>query len=364
MTKSHLFHLAAATALAVAGLASCNKEGGAPDPMDGEIRFGLDSKSIFGVETSETKATAVELSSFSSFNVTATKGTAGSEERIGAANNFENIAYSTGDSPVTTSSVFTGTATHKFWPLTDQNYHFYASNLQMNSVAESGISDVTVTVANNNTDLVTAYRPYASADYKQRNALTFNHAYARLSTVTVTANDATVANNYTISNVTVWLINAKTHGTVSIMGVADQASRESGDAWSAKLPVDVAWSSGNTPGAAGTQLYTNAGSIAPGASHTGSDNDLYLVPGDYTLACSWTASKDDYTQTYTCVASSVPVHLTGGKVNSITTTLSGNATEVEFTVSVAAWGNNSVPASFPVAITPPPLIFRSLILRK
>lgn len=357
MVKFHSFILLAAAAVVAVGVGSCNKDATTPEPLEGEICFGLDSKSIFGVETSETKATSVELSSFSSFNVTATKGTAGSEERIGAANNFENIAFSTSDDPVTASSVFAGTSTHKFWPLTDQNYHFYASNLPMNSVAASGIADVTVTVANNNTDLVTAYRPYASADYKQRNTLAFNHAYARLSTVTVTANDATVANNYTISNVTVWLINAKTHGTVSIKGVANQASRESGDAWSAKLPVDVAWSSGNTPGAAGTQLYTNAGSIAPGASHTGSDNDLYLVPGDYTLACSWTASKDDYTQAYTCVASSAPVHLTGGKINSITTTLSGNATEVEFTVSVAAWGSNSVPASFPVAITPPHLIF-------
>lgn len=291
-----------------------------PDPAD-RISFSLNQPEAFGVVFPGTRATAA--TALTSFKAAATTGAAGSETTA-----WNNVTF-TGDGAETPT--YTG---GKYWPYTDPGYHFYAV-----SVAEGADSAPALAFAAGGTtvttdgtkDVVCAYLPYADGSYKVKNHLNFAHIYARLSTVTVNASAS-----YAISNVTVSLVNAKTGGTYNLR---TGSSRTDGTGWSALTPA----AAGDTP------LYTYAGPIAAGSQHTGADNDLYVVPGTYSLKATWTASWDDYTQTFTDVVSTGTIDLVGGSVNAVACTLTGNATELTFSVSLSPWGSNSIAGvTFPV----------------
>lgn len=331
-------------------LAACTKpleliSYGETEPLsDEKVFFSITEDSEFFVDTlsegyQPTKV--VTAMSLPSFKAACTKGAPGSEH----TSVWNNVAFTDNG-----SGTFLG---GQYWPHSDQGYNFYAVAATAVSDAASGPAlaaqapamtfspgGTTITTTGGTQDVVCAYIPYKSgtigapetekAIYKTRNGLTFEHIYSRVSTVTVNT-DAL----YRVYNVTVWLVNAKTGGTYNLR---TGKNRTDGTGWSSLTPTTDA----------DTQIYRNSGSIAVSSSHVGDNNNYYVVPGSYYLKASWTATIDDplttdpYIQTYSGVVSTTPVSLQGGKVNALSVTLSGNATELTFSVSVLPWTYNEV----------------------
>lgn len=279
------------SAVALASLASCKKDVLADVvPAVDEVAFTVAGEGIIST-TVETRASVVE--SLSSFNVGAVTGTAGSSETE---------AW---------NAVFSGGPTYtggKFWPSSNPNYTFYASN----STLTASRTGYTVS-ASNSTDVVCAYLP--NPGFKTTNKLVFEHVFARLGDVTVTA-----AENYSLSGISI-TITPKTGGTYNLFS---GAGKTDGTGWSST-------SNGSATGIA---------NATPGTK----SNDIYLVPGTYTLTASWTATRGDSVQQFT--GKTQTVSLVGGKVNRLTTTLGGSASEIEFTVEVTPWGEVTVPVNF------------------
>lgn len=279
-------------------LAACNKQGLADSGTMEEIAFTVDGMSI-DAEVA-TKATAVTASDLTSFAVNCVTGSAGSDVQA-----WSNVTFTKDN------TVWKG---DKWWPLSNPSYRFYATypdTYTMTYVA--GGPTIAASTAH---DIVCAYA--SAPTYKSSNALAFTHIFARVKNMTVQA-----ADGYTITGITI-NITPKTGGTYNLYTGSGQTD---GTGWSA-----------TTSGSA-----TNIANATPGTK----TNDLYLVPGSYTLTASWTATKDNYTQTFT--GKTVNVNLVAGKTNNITANLTGNGTEIVFSVSVAAWADNAVAAgAFPV----------------
>ena len=210
-----------------------------------------------------------------------------------------------------TSTNFTGTSGGtfsggKYWTRTEPSggYHFYASN-----IGNSFSSNNCTVSASTDTDVVCAY--IASAAFKGSNTLTFNHIFARIGTVSVTA-----ASTYTVSGVTV-KITPKTSGTYNI---------RTGNGYS----DGTGWVSAYNGSETTLSLSSN--------------NALYLIPGTYYLTVTYTLTKGDWTHEYTKTAT---VSLQAGVTNNISmTTPTGSAVEIIATVSLSAWGTNNISGSF------------------
>lgn len=250
-----------------------------------EIEFRMDSGS-FEAEV-ETKATAV--TALSSFNVHCFTGTPGSAETP-----VFNVGFSG-------STSYTGT-TKQFWPSTDPGYHFYASNA---TITPAG-GGATISAANS-TDIVVA--KCMSPTYKQSNTLTFNHIFARVGEVTVTApNDGSAVSNLSIT------FTPKTGGTYLI---------NSGT-----------WSSASNGSAV----------VLANATGVNASKDTYCVPGAYTLNASYTLTKGAYSKNFT---KSANVTLPVGKISAISTTLpNSDVSEITFSVTVENWGTNTINTSW------------------
>lgn len=222
-------------------------------------------------------------------------------------------------SPVWANTLFTKTGGNaywnedKWWPLVDGSYRFYA--VYPTSYEMTHAAGGPTIAASNAHDIIAAYA--ASPTYKATNTLSFEHIFARLGSVTVSEVDG-----YTISGVTISIV-PKVSGTYNLLSGAGQTD---GTGWSA----------------------TSDGAAATIANAVGANsNDIYLVPGTYTLTASWTATKGEYTQSFSGMT--VDVALVGGKTNNITAGLTGDATEIRFDVSVTPWVSQSVDAgTFPV----------------
>ena len=302
MKKNLLVLLAVPALLAV--MASCNKNepvsgatGDVETPAD-ETGF---SPILLGAEGAglsasvETKATAV--TSLSSFYASATTGSAGSESSV-----WNSVTF-------TKDGATTDYKGDKWWPNSNPSYHFYASNAAITFAAAGS-----TVAATNATDVICAYM--ASPSYKAKNTLTFEHVFARLGDVEVSA-----ADGYTISGVSI-TVTPKTGGTFNMR---TGAGKTDGTGWSSLTTGTVTAIANATPGT--------------------KSNDIYLVPGTYTLTASWTATRGGYTEDIAGMTADVV--LTGGKVNKITTTLGGNAEEVVFGVSINPWGAATTDVEFP-----------------
>lgn len=265
---------------------------------------------VFGAETpeilldAESKATsgATEVTSLSSFKVTCVTGAAGAESV-----RWENQSFS-GSSSFTCSG--------RYWPHVqptgNDTFKFYATNASANlSFAAAGTS----VNATNNQDVVCAY--LSSSTWKgtaAQNKLTFGHIFGRLGSVKVTA-----ASGYTLSNVSV-TITPNTSGTYNLR--------------------TGTWSSmSNT-----SYTVASATSIASGANAT-TDNNIYVIPGSYTIRATWTATMGDYTHTFSAVASKAAIPFTAGKVTTLNMTLGGSATQIAFSYSITAWDTSSAATS-------------------
>ena len=291
MKKSFILSLI----LAVPVVLSCQKGADGPFvPADGRIRFDAGGPAILSEVT--TRASVVNATSLNSsgFNVTATTGSAGSESLV---TGFSSVAFTKG-----TTYFESG----KWWPSSNPSYHFYGANATITFNAAGS-----TVAASNSTDFVCAYMP--SPTYLEPNTLSFEHIFARIGDVTVTAVDG-----YTITGVSV-SVTPKVSGTYNIRTGAGQSD---GTGWSST-------SNGSATGIA---------NATPGTK----SNDVWLVPGTYELTISWTAAKDDYTYTFT--NRTINVALQAGKVNSISLGLTGDANKIQFSVSVADWGANAIDA--------------------
>lgn len=227
------------------------------------------------------------VSSMSSFNVLAATGPAGSQ-----SNYWGSSATATKSGDV----YYTG----KYWARTNPSITaFYASNAAMTFNA----AGPTVTV-DSGTDVVCAY--LANPTFNDRNSLAFNHILARIGTVTINTQSG-----YTISGISATLQGKVTSGTYNIRT----------GAWSGK-------------GAGSNQALA--------ISTSGSANDIWLVPGTYTFAVTYTLTKGDYTETFN---KSCSVTLVAGCTNNITTTaVGGNAGDITISVSIAAWSGSDIDA--------------------
>lgn len=269
---------------------SCTKNNSI-EPVDTKlapVSF-LTSNAAVSVETKATEVTGTTLET-SGFKVSATTGSAGSESAA-----WTNIAFTK------TGSTWTG---DKYWPDSNPSYHFYASNINLSHT----VSGATVS-ASNDVDVVCAYM--ATPTYKDDNTLTFEHVFARIGSMTVSA-----ASGYTISGVCI-RITPRVSGTYNLLS---GAGRTDGTGWS-----------GTSTGSA--QELANS---TPGTK----SNDVYLVPGRYTLTATWTATRGDYTKTFTGMT--YDVDIVGGKVNTIAATLGGLAQEIRFSVIVSPWASNLI----------------------
>lgn len=183
----------------------------------------------------ETKATATEVTSISTFNLVCTTGSAGSESKTWELSG-------------------TGTSTGKYWPSSNPSYHFYASNAALIFNA----AGCTV-AASNTTDVVVCYK--ASPTYASSNALAFTHIFGRIGDVTVQAGDGFSSSDITNVSVTV---TPNTGGTYNLR--------------------TGAWSSVS----AGSS--TSIANSTPGTK----SNGLYMVPGSYTISASWKCKGTSY----------------------------------------------------------------------
>lgn len=294
MSLKQLSIVCGITAALAAATASCQhilvpeQDGTSAD----EIVFAA-SGSAFDAQV-DTKAS--EVTSLTSFKAAAITGAPGSE--TAAWNN----ATFTGDGN------YTG---HKSWPASNPSYSFYATN--RSGAAPMTFSDGQMTIsATNAQDILCAYLPAASVAYKARNTLHFEHIFARLCNVVVQAESG-----YTISSVNI-VITPRTGGTYNLTEGAGASD-------------DTGWSS----------LVT--GDPVTVASSTGTNtNDIYLVPGTYTVSASWTASQPGGSS-ISYSGKTVDVVITRSKRNTITATLGG---EFVFGVTIEDFVDNEVPIYF------------------
>lgn len=167
-TNIVLIALTVALSAMVSGCEKCEKD--VVDPYNNiQVPVYSDPEIEFTVAdtTSQTKA-ITPVTSLSSFYVTATTGSAGSE-----TSGFVNEEFSQNGSSYKGS---------KLWPSTNPGYHFYASNVQMTN----NQAGQTVKITTIDTDVVCAY--LASPTFKETNALTFDHILARVGTLAVSLN--------------------------------------------------------------------------------------------------------------------------------------------------------------------------------
>ena len=289
--NSFIFLLALAAAFV-----SCNKEMSIEEPSSSEIRFAAEN-AFFTVEAQTKASTGTsEVTSLGSFKVAATTGAAGSE-----SSTWNNVSFSgSGD--------YTG---GKTWPASNPSYNFYATNRSGDAPMTFNASGTTIS-ATNTQDVVCAYLPSESVTYKAKNTLSFEHIFARISTVTVAQESG-----YTVSSVNI-KITPKTGGTYNLRtgtGATDATG----------------WSSLTT------------GEAVTIASATGTNsNDVWLVPGTYTITAGWVASQAGGSSV-TYSGKTADVVITRGKRNAITATLGG---EMVFGVSIEEFDDIEVPLSF------------------
>lgn len=293
--KSLLFLLLAGTALA----AACEKNAGPlPAVTSREITFGLSGDG----DTFTKGADPVTLDNLGTLYVSAITDS-------GYA--FQNAEF-TDDGEGTWKG-------GKYWPVTNPFYSFAASNISMEGDSTHPYVDV-----NTGTDVVADY--LATPVFQAENALQLQHIFAQVATVTMKAPDG-----YTVTDVKLWLRPVE-QGRYYL--------------------DDRTWDPG-TPADEDVYIFGSADAgvdLGTGGSYSSEDNDLWLVPGDYTVTATYTISKDAFSGTKTATAT---VSFAQGYNNHIglegdapNIPLPGDIHELTLTVSVSDWDEQYVTASF------------------
>ena len=245
-----------------------------------QICFSIDGS--IGFSSNLTKTVEADISNLDDgFNVSCVKGTPGSDVSVWNSTKFTK-----------NGSSFSG---GRIWPDSDESYRFFA--VWPSSYAITFSASGSTISASSSDDVVVAY--CSSSSFGEENLLTFNHIFSRIGNVSVSALDG-----YTLSNVCATIVPVVS-GTYNIYS----------GAWSNKI-------SG--------QERTIVSSV--GAAQV---NNIYLVPGDYKIFVTWTASRSSYTETFTDVP--VRVSLVSGNKNNISLNLGGNLNSVFVGVSLMDW---------------------------
>lgn len=297
--------------IAAAALVACNKQlddNVAPAGETAEIVFTMPSE--FGFATRATEVTTADVNTI---YVNATTG-------------------SSSETAVFTSSTFTKSGNDwkggKFWPETDPGYHFYVANVALTHTS----SGATVSPSNANTDIVVDY--VASPTHKQKTNVVLEHIFAQVGTVSMKA-----PAGYAVTNM-----------KVSLTPIVGGTYNLKSDAWTSRGSAQSAvYILGNNN--SGVTISTESNN----STYTGTDNNLWLVPGSYVLTASYTISKGEYSKNIT--GKTCTVTLVQGKNNNIGPTVSGNVdqpnipepddiAEITFGVTVTPWGDQHVDANF------------------
>lgn len=174
-----------------------------------------------------------------------------------------------------------------FWPVDGGiGWQFDCANVPLTWTTGGYEVDV-----DNDTDLLVCHMPYP--ERKVKNTLVFEHAFARIDDVVITAEAG-----YTLSGVTLYF----TPVISGTFNLKEGYGAHDGTGWS--------WS---TPGDLGSE--TNIAPSGAGTSHP----DLLLVPGHYLMRAGWTASDGVDSVSYSDMV--VEVDITGGVNNVISMTL-------------------------------------------
>lgn len=279
----------------VAGLVSCNKsEPTAFRPEDEatgeEIVLNLegDLDVNIGVDTKATAVTSVPSTLY--WGATTTSGST------------ESVKWSAASATVSSNKIATG----KYQTASATSYNYYvASPSNTTNIMTIG-NPTTLAVPNNSYDIVAGR---LASNNTTSPSVALGHIFARTGSFTF-ANYS----GYTVSNVSYTIVGKSTiNGTAGTYNMTTSA-------WTA----------------ASTKL-TSATAI------TGS-SDMYLIPGTYTISCTFTLTKGDFTNTYTRTCDAV---LAQGKINNFTVTCSLDpAVQIQISVSLTAWANNAVALSF------------------
>lgn len=301
-------YLSIICALALAFVA-CNKQetsSYAPAELNDEIVFTM---------AATRGADPVTTENLGDLYVSATTGSS-SEAQV---NGFTNVTFSK------TNNEWKG---GKYWPETDPGYHFYLSNSQLTYAA----GGATISPSNANSDIVTAY--VASPTHRAKTNVELGHIFAQVGTVSMKAPAGWAVTNMKVS------LQPVVSGTFN---VKSNTWTNRGNAQSAVYILGTASN--------GVQISTEANN----ATYTGSDNDLWLLPGSYVLTASYTISKGDYSKVVNGV--SCTVQLVQGRNNNIGPVVSGGVeqpnitppgdiAEIVFGVTVTPWSDNHVNANF------------------
>ena len=298
---------------ALLALVSCNKQASVePVAVGGgevaEIQFAMG-----GEFTAATKAVTDETN-LTSIYVTATKGSGDTEV-------FANHEFQKAGSGA--NALWKG-VTAKFWPDEDQGYHFAAANVQL--------TGFTVSPTGTDTDIIYDY--LASPTPKATNAFQMEHIFARVGTVKMLAPEGC-----TVSGMTVTL-------QPIVAGTFNVKTEAWGDLGSALAATSILPKAGSNPATAA--IATAGGSVIS------ANNDLWLVPGSYTLTANYTITKGDFTKEYTKTCT---IALQRGKINNIGPVVEGgdeipnipqpeDASEIQFTVTIVPWDSVDVGAQF------------------
>lgn len=263
------------------GVLSCSKEISDKNlPSGSEIVLSLGGLDV-NVETAPagTKATPVTSLASTTLYWGATMG--GNAE--GSAS--ETVKYATESTTSTSGAVL---HTGKYQTATPTAYNWYVSNAAFTTSENTALS-----VPDNGTDIVVG-RLYGNNTITP--SVNLDHIFARLCSVTVQA-----YSGYSLSSISVY-VTPKTSGTYNLRSLSWTAATESA-----------------------------AASIA-GASAGTQANDIWLVPGEYTLTLGWTESIGNFTKTYTSVTRTVT--LAQNRTNNIMITLGGDAQAVTISTSL------------------------------
>lgn len=265
----------------VMALASCNKISNVEgNGFDREIVLNVADEIDMEVSTKVTEVTTIPSSLYWS----ATTGALGSE-----TTKWASASATVSSNKISTGKQQTATAT---------SYNYYVSNNAITFAA--GGSTV---VAENTKDVIAGKATSNGTSV----SVTLNHVFARTGSLTLNTQTG-----YEIVGTPTWKI--KSNSGAGTKGTYNIAM----DTWSSLTALSE-------------QAFTGS-------------SDLYLVPGSYTVSCTYTLKKGDYQKEFT---KSATVTLVKGKINNITATaVGGDASDITLTLTLTAWSNNAITATF------------------
>ena len=269
---------------------SCSKENPSvcnPGPLP--VSF-----AVTGLNASVTTKTAeVTGANLSEFYVAATTGSGQSQVEA-----WNNAVFTC----VSSSWVAEGI----YWPESDPNYNFFASNRPM-TVSANGAT----VAATSDYDVICAYKESSSVSYKHTNNLVFKHIFARIGKCKIQAPEGCTVTGLSVSVV------PKTGGTFSVANV------ETGGGW--------------------TSPVTGTSTVIANTLNSDTRADLYLLPGQYTFTASYTLTKGNYNESFTKTAN---LSLQAGVISDLSSTLVFGGSTLEFGVTVTPWTTSNLNLSF------------------